>query len=271
MWRSIAESTRITATILLWTLLFLTIVEATVVSPSQRNAVSPTRVLLEKRKHQDRQKSAIHRGQHADDSDTTTKSHYRHHHRHAVVKKQEPNSHKKSTFFRNSKIFIAGRPDWYNHYRQQHGPHSIIRKLTLESSHRRKATLTFPLGGTPSGGLESAADEDGNDELGTESKATAEDQAGGAMDKPVGSEDQSGEGKVEDVSEAGHEDDEGGRGSESIQAVKKPQFVGVPTPVSVRHSGIIPKESSCGRLEKQGRLQAWMVVAMAVGVVLNFA
>ncbi|KAF9944475.1 hypothetical protein BGZ70_004610, partial [Mortierella alpina] len=174
--------------------------------------------------------------------------HSKQHQSHPTAAAKKLHSRIKSAFFRKGKVYIAGRPDWYNEYRQQRGPHNIMRKLSLESSHRRKATLTFPLmGGGPTSSLEPAAadGDDGGDELGTESKAT--DDQSGVKDKPVESDDESGDGKEDDMSEDGREDEEGGRGSQSIQAVKKPQFVGVPTPVSVRHSGIIPKESSCGR------------------------
>ncbi|CAO3565052.1 unnamed protein product [Mortierella alpina] len=223
----------------------------------------PVAARMEKRKHPVQHSN--HPKQHPNESETTPLKKKSHPH-HAAVKKGHPRI--KAALSRKGKVYIAGRPDWYNEYRHQRGPHNLMRKLTLESSHRRKATLTFPLmGGGPSSGLEPAPDgDDGGDQAGTESKAT--DDQPSVKDNPVEPEEESGDGKEEDMGGDGREDEEGGRGrgSQSIQAAKKPQFVGVPTPVSVRHSGIIPKESSCGRVGEQGRMRVWTVVVV-VGVV----
>ncbi|KAG0063843.1 hypothetical protein BGZ89_009573 [Linnemannia elongata] len=178
------------------------------------------------------------------------------------IKEAQRRSFLKSTFHKNGRMYMLAHQDWYTQYRRQRGPGGVMRKLTLENARRRKAMITllpssyFGINnrlssGSGGGNNNKPSLSDGYDSVGDGSGSNAKD---------IGAEgDTGGEGKEaddddDDIDLAGAKEDFPDRATETIQAVKRPTFMGIAEPVSYQHRGLIPKARSLG-----SRLSPWLL------------
>ncbi|KAI8354306.1 hypothetical protein B0O80DRAFT_508106 [Mortierella sp. GBAus27b] len=146
-----------------------------------------------------------------------------------------------STFRKNGRIYMMTHQDWYTHYRRRRRPLAVVRKLVLENPHRRKARYTvLP---TEEDDQDDEDDEDrdksGDDNDNNGNNRRDSDRGGGA----TGDDDDERNGIHQCEGEC--EDKDGRQSIESIQSVKKrPKDSALPRPVSVKHTGLIPKARS---------------------------
>ncbi|KAG0251964.1 hypothetical protein BG011_007288 [Mortierella polycephala] len=227
-----------------------------------------------------------------------------HHHSSSSISSKKAlgqNAFHMSTFHKKGKVYIVAHQDWYNQYRRQRGPNAVMRKLSLASARRRKAMLTFiptEAGGklNVNGSFGSIVKEFGDPNMlqgtGSRSKTDVRVGVGADVGTRIGA-DTARPGKVSMMpdpelesfgssngKEVGKKEDEEGRDAksqgenmdlptESIQEIKKPKFVGIPRPVSVRHNGLIPK----ARSDAEGKAQecVWSrSVVLTVTIVVLF-
>ncbi|KAF9185611.1 hypothetical protein BGZ51_002548 [Haplosporangium sp. Z 767] len=204
-----------------------------------------------------------------------------------------------STFHKKGKVYIVTHQDWYNQYRRQRGPNAVMRKLSLNSARRRKAMLKFIP--TEAGGRLSVNDRFGPiaKEFGdpnvlqetrsrprTDIRVDAGADAGtrigvdtARLDKvsmmPGRGLESSGNNIRKKVGKKEDKEDRDVNSQdvylevpiESIMGTKKPKFVGVPRPVSVRHNGLIPKARSDAGGKAQERVWSRNVVLAATIIV----
>lgn len=138
-----------------------------------------------------------------------------------------------------------------------------MRKLTLDNTRRRKATITLlpsPYSGVNSR-LSSGSGGGNNNRLDISNGYGSVEDGSGNNAKDIGPEgDTGGEGKEADddggdIDLAGAKEDSPDGTMGTIQAVKRPTFMGIAEPVSRQHRGLIPKARSPG-----SRLSPWLLL-----------
>ncbi|KAF9114199.1 hypothetical protein BGX27_011472 [Mortierella sp. AM989] len=131
----------------------------------------------------------------------------------------------KSTLRRNGRIYAFSHQDWYSKYRRHRAPRAGFRKLNLESPRRRKPTFTV-----------APIDNDVDDENGGGS--------GGSVGRDQNTGSGSKVGESNEQYDIGEDERAFNNRTQSIQSVKSPKFMGPPIPVSIQHTGLIPREKS---------------------------
>lgn len=184
------------------------------------------------------------------------------------IKKARRRSFLKSTFHKNGRMYMLAHQDWYTQYRRQRGPGGVMRKLTLENARRRKAMITLLPSSysSISNRLSSGSGGDNNNGPGLSNGYGLVGDGSGSNANDIGPEsDTGGEGKEADGDEAdidlaGTEEDFPATGT--IQAVKRPTFMGIAEPVPYQHRALIPKARSPG-----SRLSPWLLL-LAISTVV---